>query len=105
MQTTGELGMQGGMHGPLAVDPAPATEGIGDQQNGIMRLSARRGAGMARMLCAVVVYPQQRGAELLREDGCDPVGAVGHARRMRGVAAARNCLFAKSPIRRTYAEE
>ena len=81
MQPALELDVQQRMHRARTGDPGLAVEAARHQQYGIMRLAAGPGAGMARMVLAVVQHADQRGGEMLAEQGFDTDGAGFHSER------------------------
>jgi hypothetical protein len=69
-----EFGGQGGMDGAGARDPGDPLKGGADQKHAVVRLTTRRGAGMAGMVGAVVLDVQQDGCERLGQNGPQAVG-------------------------------
>ena len=78
MQAGLEFDVQQRMHRARPGDPGLAVEAVRHQQDGIMRLAAGAGAGMAGMMLAVVLHADQRGGEMLAEQGFDTGGAGFH---------------------------
>lgn len=75
VQAGGEFGGQRGMHGARAGKAVHAAEGVADQQDGVVGLAARLGAGVAGMAGAVIGDIQPRGGEFAAERGVQSCGA------------------------------
>jgi DnaJ-domain-containing protein 1 len=106
VQAALELGGEHFVHPTRPFDPAEAGECLGDDEQIIVGLAARPGAGVAGMATAVVDEAQPRRLELLSQQGEDAVFAGGHgpsmphhcAPRKRRPRSVHSCI---SPLSKT----
>jgi hypothetical protein len=92
-----EFVSQRGVDRPRPRDPAKTLEGGADQQNAVVRLAAGGRAGMAGVMGAVVVDPQNSRGKCLGERGAQ---AIGSGWFCHGEVIDRFSGFAKMTARR-----
>lgn len=92
-----ELLLQQGVDGAGAFHAGLAGEGSGDEEDGVVRLAARAGAGVAGVAVAFVLHVQDGGGVGLPQQGFDAVRAGIHGRIMPHVAVCAQPPFPKSP--------